>query len=116
MNKSIATEVLQREPARFDMVGKLLSCQLLSTGQEISAGLATRLFRYAERQLEENGFLGAVRDWSVTVGTNDGDEEPANRFYWVTWTNEKGGSISLSGILTNKGWPTLDHGLSIQGA
>lgn len=116
MSRRIATEVLQREPVRFDMVGRALACQLRITEQVISAGLATRLVHYAERELDANGFLGTVQGWPVIVGTNDADEDPANRFYWVTWTNEKGGSISLTGILTSKGWPTLDHGLSIHRA
>lgn len=112
----IATEVFQRGEARHDMVGRFLGYPLSVTEQQISAGLAARLVRYAERELDANGFLGAVQGWTVKVGTSDADRAPADRFYWVTWTNDKGGSISLTGILTSKGWPTLDHGLSIERA
>lgn len=116
MSREISTQVLRRDPAQFNMVGQLLGCTLQVTDLVISAGLASRIVRYAERDLESNGFLGAVQGWSVTVGTNDADEAPADRFYWVKWENENGGSISLSGILTSRGWPILDHGLSIQRA
>ena len=109
----IETEVLLRGQARHDMVGRFLGYPLHITEQQISAGLAKRLVRYGEHVLDDNGFLDMVQGWAVKVGTNDADKTPANRFYWVTWTNEKGGTINVTGILTSKGWPTLDHGLTI---
>lgn len=112
----IATEVLKRGEARFDMVGQFLGYPLHSTAEQISTGLAVRLVRYAERTLDAEGFLAAVKGWSVKVGTNDADSKPADRWYWVCWTNEKGGSLSVQGILTSKGWPHLDHGLKIERA
>lgn len=86
----IATEVLKRGEARFDMVGQFLGYPLHSTAEQISTGLAARLVRYAERTLDAEGFLAAVKGWSVKVGTNDADSKPADRWYWVCWTNEKG--------------------------
>jgi hypothetical protein len=89
---------------------------LRCTDEEISAGLAARLVRYAERVLDAEGFLAAVKHWNVKVGTEDADRRPADRCYWVCWTNEKGGSLSVVGILTSKGWPHLDHGMKIERA
>jgi hypothetical protein len=34
--------------------------------------------------------------------------------YCVTFTNEKGGSIGVQGILTRNGWPFVDHGFFIE--
>ena len=45
--------------------------------------------------------------------TMDGDERPANRFYTVEFTNPKGGMVGIQGIMTERGWPSLDHGLCI---
>ncbi len=110
---AIATQVLARMPTRFDMCGQRLSTQLRVTDGEISSGLAKRLLSYAERTLDDEGFLAAVDGWEVTVGTNDAHEKPSDRVYWVTWTNPKGASLSVNGILTSRGWPSLDHGLDI---
>lgn len=109
----VATEVNQRHPRQFDMCGQALTQTLFQTDESISPGLAKRIFSYAERELDGAGMLAAVKGWTTTVGTNDGDEKPADRSYWVSWTNSAGTSISLVGILTYKGWPSLDHGLQI---
>lgn len=111
-----ATEVYMPGPARFDMCGQSLPTHLTLTEEKISAGLAKRLKRYAEKALEDEGFLEAVCGWVVTVGTKDADEKPADRFYWVRWTNPKGASLTVVGILTSHGWPTLDHGMEVERA
>ncbi|MFL1449141.1 hypothetical protein ACI77O_12170 [Pseudomonas tritici] len=76
--------------------------------------MAGRLLHYAERSLDDSGFLAAVAGWEVTVGTDDADERPADRHYWVTWTNPKGGTLSIIGIHTSRGWPTLDFGMQVE--
>ena len=114
MNTAIKTEVYQRGPARFDMVGQQLPTHLSLTADGISPGLAKRLLRYGERTLCDHGFDKLVSDWQPSVFTLDADEAPADRTYCVNWTNEKGGSIQVVGIYTRHGWPFLDHGLDIQ--
>jgi len=103
--------VLKRGPARFTMVGTKLPYTLHETGEEISAGLAKRLHAYALRRLSNAGF--PVSDWDCEVYTMDGDNRPADRSYTVEFTNSKGGMIGLQGILTNHGWPVVDHGFCI---
>lgn len=110
------TEVYAPGPARFDMCGQSLPTQMHLTEEKISQGLATRLYRYAEQALDAEGFLDAVAGWNVTIGTDNADERPADRFYWVKWTNPKGASLSITGILTRCGWPFLDHGMQIDRA
>lgn len=112
----LTTEVYVRGPARFDMCGQSLPTQVHLTDEVISRGLAQRLKRYAERALDVEGFLDAVKGWEVTIGTDDADDSPADRFYWVKWTNPKGASLSVVGILTSRGWPQLDHGMQIERA
>lgn len=113
---SIATEVYEPGPYRHDMCGQTLPRQMFLTDEQISKGLAQRLLRYAERSLAEEGFLEAVSGWAVTVGTDNADDSPPDRFYWVKWTNPKGASLSITGILTSRGWPYLDHGMQIDRA
>jgi len=113
---AITTEVYMPGPARFDMCGQGLPTQMHLTDETISSGLAQRLMHYAERVLDAEGFLETVNGWVVTVGTDNADERPANRFYWVKWTNPKGASISVVGILTSRGWPNLDHGMQVDRA
>lgn len=111
-----STEVYAPGPARFNMCGQSLPTQMHLTEEKISQGLATRLLRYAEKSLDAEGFLEAVAGWEVTIGTDNADERPADRFYWVKWTNPKGASLSITGILTSRGWPHLDHGMQIDRA
>lgn len=109
----LTTTVFERGKAQFDMTGKLLGYNLKELPETISAGLAKRLTRYAEGRLEDAGFLQAVQGWEIEVSTMDGDEQPANRSYCVEFKNAQGGRISVVGILTRHGWPTLDHGFEI---
>lgn len=111
---TITTEVYQRGPARFDMVGQSLPTHLTLTADGVSPGLAKRLARYALQTLDDNGFGKVVAEWQVSVYTLEADEKPADRSYSVRWTNEEGGAIEVVGILTHRGWPFLDHGLDIQ--
>lgn len=107
----IRSEVLVRGPARFDMCGQRLPDSLHDTDQTISQGLANRLRAYALGQLDASG--SDVQAWACSVYTMDGDLPPAERFYCVDFTNEKGGALGVQGIMTRKGWPWLNHGLTI---
>lgn len=109
----LQTEVLQRGPTQFNMVGQVVCRPLLSTTDSISKGLSERLYRYAERELIEQGFGALAKDAKVTVYTIDGDDKPADRSYCVRWHTPQGGYIELAGILTRSGWPCLDHGFAI---
>jgi hypothetical protein len=95
------------------MVGQALPRTLVETDESISAGLAKRLLAYATERLESAGFLPAVQEWDVEVETSDADLKPADRDYTVSFKNKEGGFIAVCGILTNHGWPTLDHGFDI---
>ncbi|HHH8939227.1 TPA: hypothetical protein ACP3ZT_005411 [Pseudomonas aeruginosa] len=120
------TEVYQRDPARFDMYGQRLPSSLSLTSEGISLDLADRLHRYAFDRLRAAGFADAVRrpaglvngrpawsEWDCTVYTQDADKRLADRAYCVRWKNAAGGYLEVIGILTRKGWPTLDHGLAV---
>ena len=122
----ITTEVMQRGKPRFDMCGHSLPDTLTTTSETISAGLTARLHRYAFQRLECAGFAATVRrpaglidgapsysEWPCEVYTMDAEDKPANRSYCVRWKNEEGGTIEVVGILTRRGWPSLDHGLAI---
>lgn len=85
---------------------------LYSTDEEISNGMCVRLVNYACKELIENG-LNQCLSWGVNVSTLDGDCKPSDRSYCVNFKNDKGLEISLVGILTKSGWPTLDHGFEI---
>lgn len=111
-----STEVYAPGKARFNMCGQSLPTQLHLTEEKISQGLAARLLRYAQKSLDDEGFLEAVAGWKVTIGSDNADERPADRCYWVQWTNPKGASLSITGILTSRGWPHLDHGMQIDRA
>lgn len=86
---------------------------LFETDEHISAGLAKRLHRFAVSRLDDFGFAQAAQGWDVEIYTLDGDDKPADRAYTVRFTNEKGGYLEVSGILTRSGWPSLDHGLHV---
>lgn len=80
---------------------------------DITPGLVKRLAAYAAQCLTGAGFGCALENASVEVMTDSGDVPQSERAYWVTFTTPKGGSVSVDYILTNKGWPVLDHGFSI---
>jgi hypothetical protein len=109
----IATEVLKRGPARFNMVGQRLPYHLHTVDEFITAGLAHRLAAYATRRMADGGFAELTAGWKITVYTIDGEDRPAERSYCVRWQNKDGGYIEVVGILTRSGWPSLDHGYAI---
>ncbi len=121
----IATEVLQPSPTRFTLYGKALPNELKTTDEKVSPGLAKRLARYALNRLQDSGFRRVVEPtsgvigkpnlghWRVLVYTTDGDQSSSVRSYCVRFTNCDGGYIEVVGILTKRGWPSLDHGLAI---
>jgi hypothetical protein len=103
------TEILQRGEPRYNMVGQRLPDTLSDTGQEISAGLAARLHRYALARLPFD-----VTGWTPNAYTMDADLAPSERFYCVEFTNAQGGCVGVQGIMIGRGGhPCLDHGLSI---
>jgi hypothetical protein len=108
----ITSTVFKRLPERFDMCGQVVSRPIQVTGENISHGLIKRLYKYALNELIGWGFECCAA-WDVEVYTLDADEPPANRFYSVKFMNSKGGSIEVNGILTNHGWPNLNHSFSI---
>ncbi|TPJ51760.1 MULTISPECIES: hypothetical protein [unclassified Mesorhizobium] len=107
----LRTNVMVRGEARFDMVGQKLPYSLHDTDEQISPGLVTRLYRYALRELVESGF--EISSWDCEVYTMDGNLRPSERYYCVEFTGPKGGMIGVQGIMTNYGWPCLDHGLCV---
>jgi hypothetical protein len=114
MSTAIQTEVYGKAAPRFNQSGQLLATHLVETEGSVTQGLAKRLLRYAQTTLDDAGFLEMVSGWEVTVYTLDAEESPADRSYNVSWKNEKGGVIEVVGIMTYRGWPTMDHGLDIQ--
>ena len=109
----LATEVLKADATRFDMTGQRLPSTLQVVDAVISAGLATRLHAYAERELVAQGFGALAEGAAIKVYTVDGDEKPADRSYCVRWHRPQGGYVEMVGILTKSGWPSLDHGFDI---
>lgn len=107
----LRTLVMVRGEARFNMVGQRLPDSLHDTDEQITAGLTQRLYRYGLQRLRDEGF--EVAAWECEVYTMDGELSPAERYYAVEFTNSKGGMLGVQGIMTNKGWPCLDHGLCI---
>ncbi|MET3790710.1 hypothetical protein ABID37_000901 [Aquamicrobium terrae] len=110
----ITSFVLQRAPARYNMVGQRLPDSLHDTDQVISPGLVRRLQRYALGRLQQDaGFR--VRDWRCEVYTMDGDTPRSERFYCVEFTNERGGMLGVQGIAIGRGGhPCLDHGICVE--
>lgn len=107
------TTVMKRGAAQFNQVGQFLGYPLKDLDEQISVGLTKRLVQYAERRLTDAGFSFLSKDWKIEAYTMDGDEAPADRSYCVRFENESGGHIEVTGILTKRGWPVLDHGFSI---
>jgi hypothetical protein len=112
MSQAIQTEVYKAQPPRFNMAGQRLADWLNLTSEQISAGLAQRLARYALNRLDDAGFKASVEGWQCLVMTDEAEESPANRSYYVRWKNPKGGFMEVTGILTKNGWPFIDHGIS----
>lgn len=110
---TIKTKVYKQGPSRFDMCGQQLPTNLSLTNEVIGYGLAVRLHKYGINRLKDAGFYDMVSKWQTEVYTIDADELPSNRTYCIKWINSDGGYIELAGILTNNGWPSLDHGWDI---
>jgi hypothetical protein len=104
--------VFERQPARFNMAGQFICYPLKQTDEDVSHGLVKRLASYAEKRLRGIGlFPQNVR--VCEVSTMDAENSPADREYAVEFFTAEGGSIVMEGILTKSGWPTLDHGFSV---
>lgn len=102
---NISTVVYDKKP-EWNFLHQEKRYTLHPSGKSLSEGKAKRLLTYAIERMESAGFPCFE---TVEIFTT-GDEG----YYHVSFTNDKGGSISLQGILLNRGgWPFLDHGFSI---
>lgn len=111
-NTSLKSSVF-KEQTKFNQLGQRLASDLLKTDESITEGLAQRLHKHAENRLSDAGFKALTSDCQVEVYTMDADSCPSSRSYCVKFTNSAGGYVEVVGILTRKGWPTLDHGFAI---
>lgn len=110
------TEVWRKLPTRFDVCGQVVGNPIEITEQVISPGMAQRLHRYALDRLYKAGFGLLASGSKVTVYTLDADDPPPERVYCVRWSRKvsvTNGYIELSGIMTRRGWPSLDHGFTV---
>lgn len=111
MRDKIKTEVERTGEAQFDCDGKFKGYPLQDTDGEISQSRASNILSYAEKRAVNIG-LNLI-DWEATVGTMDCSSAVDDRYYYVVWENAQNTKITLSGILTKKGKPFLDHGFSL---
>lgn len=112
---AIDTAVFKCHP-QFNALHQKTTYSLIKTDEAITQGLAKRLVKYATERMEEEGFNKAIAGWDVIVETADADQPAADRSYIVSWKNPKGAQLKIVGILTQRGWPTLDHGLEVERA
>ncbi len=110
----IATKVLEKGPAHFNQCGQFLHYPLRESEGKISHRLAQRLVKYAEARAMELGLTRLIHEWRVSVGTLDGNSAVEDRRYYVEWTNAEKTTISIVGILIQRGRPILDHGVEIE--
>lgn len=111
---TIESTVYVKQPTRHTMYGAAIPKDLrVDVSSEISGGLVKRLVSYAIEGFESAGFMSFVREARLSVYTVDGDLQSPDRSYCVRAQCEKGGYIEMIGILTSKGWPTIDHGFYI---
>lgn len=109
----ITSTVMQRGPAHFNQVGQFLGYPLKDVDVAITPALVQRLVRYASKRFADVGFAQGIAGADVEVYTADADEKPANRSYTVKFEHRQGGYVELCGILTQHGWPMLDHGFNM---
>lgn len=112
MAMQIQTEVLREGQSFYNWTQGKTQWPIHMTEEQVTPGLALRLVRYALICLDDSGFKAAIEGWKCTVITLDGNERPADREYHVRFMNTKGGYVEVNRILTRKGWPFLDHGIS----
>lgn len=106
---AIETKVFHKKEGDWNDIQNKRNVTLIETGKPIKPGLVDRLLRYATQRMKENGF--PVTD-NVEVSTTEGEG-----YYHVAFINEKGGNISVGGILIGRGGhPSLDHGFYIEPA
>ena len=111
----IHTEIYKKYPLRTDMCGQSLPQQLYKIEGAIAQGMAKRLINYANERMRDAGF-DCFLGQEVVVVTTDGDEPPPERNYSVEYRAKAGGIIKVIGIMTQRGWPFLDHGFDIEQA
>ena len=99
--------------SQFNMVGQRLPSLVIDHAEKISAGLAQRLAKYAEKRMQESGFGPLLQGAEVEVYTLDGNDRKSDRCYTVKFSTRAGGYVEVSGIHVAHGWPTLDFGFEI---
>lgn len=105
--RAITVQTTIRGPARFDMAGQSLPTNLTFKPGGISQGLVTRLHSYGLKRMLDIGLDAKL--WKCTIETVDQDAWG----YRVIFDNLAGGEFQVCGILTKKGKPFLDHGISL---
>ena len=105
ITNSPTSTVAMLGPYRYDICGRSLPRNVVDMPTSISAGLVTRLHRYALKELSGAGF--EVAEWPCEVYTLDGHLVPSERTYAVEFTHAKGGMVGVAGILTQHGHPWM---------
>jgi hypothetical protein len=107
----IATSVQYDVTSHYNATLNKTNRTLHDHGKTVSPGLAKRLAHYARKRLTEGGFGAMIAGWTVHVeAMSIYSVEPEDQTYCVQFRNDQGGSIGIEGIMTLRGWPTLDHG------
>lgn len=112
MAMQVQSEIFREGEPRFNWTQYRTQRDIHKTDELISHGLMQRLANYAVKRLDEAGFKPTIEGWECTVYTMDGNESPADRVYQVRFMNSKGGYLEVDRILTRRGWPFIDHGIS----
>lgn len=84
---------------------------LIDDGDRITEGMAKRVANYARKRLEAAGF-GSILDRGTlhVSGQCSYSDAQKDLTYQVEFHMPEGGIIGVQGILTDKGWPCIDHG------
>lgn len=83
---------------------------LKETDLKISDTISNRLQKYAEKILDDAGFITDGFS-KIHIYTNDHDRKVNDRTYVVEFLNDKGNGLCICGIFLQKGTPFLHHGI-----
>jgi hypothetical protein len=108
---TVSTFVAKTGEPQFDMNDKFIGYGIIPMDEKVSHGLVSRLRNFAIKRFEEAGF--SVETWQCDVMNYDAEEQRSDRRYYVSFTNQKGGVLTLNEIMMKNGWPTHDHGFSV---
>jgi hypothetical protein len=99
--------IIFRKVEEFNWLQNKTQYFLFPTEKTIGQGKAKRLLNYAIKRMKDSGFP-TTEKIEISTTANEG-------YYHVAFENDKGGSISVQGIMLGAGgWPCLDHGFSIE--